>query len=109
VTVRAGTRAAGLYGPAAGVEADEDFYCNYGVNPEWITRLEAAGLRVSAVGPEGEPRIMELPGHPFYVVTLFLPQARSTAAEPHPVLVGFAAAVRASAAERGAPPPRARP
>jgi hypothetical protein len=27
------------------------------------------------------------------VATLFLPQARSTAASPHPLLVGYAAAV----------------
>lgn len=92
VRIRPGTRAAGLYGAAA---ADESFYCNYGINPEWVNRLVEGGLCVSAVGDAGEPRIVELPGHPFYVATLFLPQARSTAAEPHPVLVGFASAVRA--------------
>jgi CTP synthase (UTP-ammonia lyase) len=81
-------------------EPEEEFYCNYGINPEWIGRLEAAGLRVSGVGPDGEPRIVELPDHPFFVPTLFLPQARSSAADPHPVLAGFAAAVRAASAAR---------
>jgi CTP synthase (UTP-ammonia lyase) len=100
VRVRPGTRAAELYGIAS---ADEDFYCNYGVNPEWVDRLEAGGLRVSGVGEAGEPRIVELPGHPFYVATLFLPQARSTAAAPHPLIVGFADAVRASAGAEAAP------
>jgi len=86
------TRAARLYGS---VEATEDYYCNYGVNPDYRLRLEACGLRVSGVGGEGEIRIVELPEHPFFVATLFLPQARSTAARPHPLLAGYAAAVAA--------------
>jgi CTP synthase (UTP-ammonia lyase) len=63
-----------------------------------VSRLEAGGLSVSGVGGAGEVRIVELPGHPFYVFTLFLPQARSTAAEPHPLLAGFAEAVRIAGA-----------
>jgi CTP synthase (UTP-ammonia lyase) len=51
---------------------------------------------VSGVGLEGEIRIVELPGHPFFVATLFLPQARSTADRPHPLLAGYAAAVSAA-------------
>jgi CTP synthase (UTP-ammonia lyase) len=104
VRIRPGTRASALYGGSA---ADENFYCSYGVNPEWVSRLERGGLSVSGVGDAGEVRIVELPRHPFYVVTLFLPQARSTAAEPHRLLAGFAAAVRASA-EASSPAARAR-
>jgi CTP synthase (UTP-ammonia lyase) len=87
------TRAASLYGAD---EAAEDYYCNYGVNPDYRLRLEAGGLRVSGVGGEGEIRIVELPEHPFFLATLFLPQARSTAVSPHPVLRGYAAAVVAA-------------
>ena len=86
------TRAARLYGVA---EAVEPYYCNYGVNPDYRLQFEACGLRVSGVGSEGEIRIVELPEHPFFIATLFLPQARSTAAAPHPLLVGYAAAVTA--------------
>jgi CTP synthase (UTP-ammonia lyase) len=95
-TVRlvAGTRAAALYGVVAAVEP---YYCNYGVNPDYRPRLEDGGLRVSGVGEEGEVRIVELPGHPFFLATLFLPQARSSAAHPHPLLAGYAAAVAARA------------
>jgi CTP synthase (UTP-ammonia lyase) len=84
------TRAAALYGATSAVE---DYYCNYGVNPEYLARLQAAGLRVSGIGDEGETRIVELPEHPFFVATLFLPQARSTRAHPHPLLQGYAAAL----------------
>ena len=91
VTIFAGTRAAELYGAT---EAIEDYYCNYGVNPDYHRRLETHGLRVSGVGGAGEIRVIELPAHPFFVATLFLPQSRSTAARPHPLIAGYASAVR---------------
>lgn len=90
MTIVPGTRAAALY--EAG-EAMEDYYCNYGVNPDYRRALEAGGLRVSGLGDAGEIRIVELPGHPFFLATLFLPQTRSTASRPHPLLAGYAAAV----------------
>jgi len=86
------TRTARLYGVP---EATEGYYCNYGVNPDYRLQFEAAGLRVSGVGDEGEIRIVELPEHPFFVATLFLPQARSTHENPHPLLKGYAAAIAA--------------
>ncbi|HEY6005784.1 MAG TPA: hypothetical protein VIV57_23080 [Anaeromyxobacter sp.] len=101
MALRPGTRAFELYGAAA---ADEDFFCNYGVNPSWVPRLQAAGLVVSGVGEAGETRVVELPEHPFFVASLFLPQARSSPEAPHPLLTGFAAAVRSFAGARGAPP-----
>ena len=91
------TRAARLYGV---FEATEPYYCSYGVNPDYRLQFEASGLRVSGVGSEGEIRIVELPEHPFFVATLFLPQARSMPASPHPLLIGFAAAVAACRAAR---------
>ena len=88
--IRPGTLAARLYDTA---EATEDYYCNYGVNPEYDQLLEGGGLRVSGRGSTGEIRIVEIPDHPFFLATLFVPQARSTAITPHPLLVGYAAAV----------------
>jgi len=38
------------------------------------------------VGEDDEVRILELPGLPFFVATLFVPQARSTECEPHPLV-----------------------
>jgi CTP synthase (UTP-ammonia lyase) len=85
-----GTRASTLYGAT---EAVERYYCNYGVNPAYAPLLEARGLQVTGVGAAAEIRIVELHDHPFFLATLFLPQARSTAASPHPLLVGYARAV----------------
>jgi CTP synthase (UTP-ammonia lyase) len=94
VTIRPGTRAAALYRATTSVE---DYYCSYGVNPAYRSRLEAAGMVVSGLGGDGEIRIVELIGHRFFLATLFLPQTRSTSGRPHPVLAGFAAEVRRAA------------
>ena len=89
----AGTQVAALYNAGTVME---DYWCNYGVNPEYVKSLTHAGLTISGVGEDGEMRIVELSGHPFYVATLFLLQTRSMPGRPHPVLAGFAAAVTAS-------------
>jgi CTP synthase (UTP-ammonia lyase) len=95
VTVLPDTTAAALYGRAGRVV--EDYYCAYGVNPDYRAALETGGLRITGLGDEGEVRIVELPGHPFFLATLFLPQMRSTAGRPHPLLAGYAAAVERAA------------
>lgn len=87
----AGSRTKSFYGVTDTVE---DYYCNYGVNPEMVPRLEGAGLRVAGRDGEGDVRIVELPDHPFFVGTLFLPQTRSTKQRPHPILRVFEEAVR---------------
>ena len=68
-------------------EVDEEYFCNYEVNPEYEAKLQAAGLRVRARGPQGEARAVEIPGHRFFLATLFQPQLASI--QPHPLLVAF--------------------
>jgi CTP synthase (UTP-ammonia lyase) len=95
----AGSRAAALYGAPTAVE---EYWCNYGVNPDYAKSLAEAGLVASGIGQDGEMRIVELADHPFYVATLFLPQMRSAPGRPHPVLAGLAAAMRHGGARRPA-------
>lgn len=71
----------------------ENYYCNFGLNPDYQQAIDNAGLRVVAVDESGEARIVELEGHPFYMGTLFVPQARSTPGAPHPLVTGFLKAV----------------
>lgn len=92
VAILPGSRAASLYG---GAEAVEDYYCNYGLNPDYRPQLEAAGMRVTGTDADGEVRIVELDRHPFFVATLFCFQTRSRPQTPHPLVSGFVAAARA--------------
>ena len=91
-----GSRLRSIYGMDA---ADEGYFCNYQVNPEYVARFEAAGLRVSAVTEAGEVRAVEIPGHRFFIATLFHPQLRSKPGDPHPFVRAFVEAAWDSGAE----------
>jgi CTP synthase (UTP-ammonia lyase) len=86
IRLKPGSMVAGLYGKET---AQEEYYCNFGVNPEYVTTLRSGPLRVVGDDDEGEVRVVELPGHPFFLGTLFLPQLRSKPGTPHPVVSGF--------------------
>lgn len=84
--LRPDPRARNLYGSS---EAEEQYYCNFGLDPEHQRIIDEGGLRVSGVDRDGEARILELPKNPFYVATLFVPQMKSTRENPHPLVTGF--------------------
>lgn len=75
------------------LSAIENYYCNFGVNPECIGRLKQGPLKISGSDDEGEIRVIEHPDHPFFLGTLFVPQMRSTIEKPHPLVTAFLMAV----------------
>jgi CTP synthase (UTP-ammonia lyase) len=87
-----GSRAARLYG---GGETEEPYYCNYGLNAEFEPRLEAAGLHITGRDADGAARIAELDGHPFFVITLYVFQARDRSTGSHPITRAFLEAATA--------------
>ncbi|MQB00839.1 MAG: hypothetical protein GEU78_11195 [Actinobacteria bacterium] len=85
-----GSQTRSFYGVA---ETVEDYYCSYGVNPDFVPQLDEAGLAVAGLDDEKDVRIVELRDHPFFIGTLFVPQTRSTRERPHPILKAFEQAV----------------
>lgn len=79
-----------------GAELQERYFCNFEANSEYLERWEAAGLRVGALGPEGEVRAVELPKNRFFVATLFQPQLSSSFDRPHPIIEGYLRACASS-------------
>ncbi len=94
IRIETGSRTHEAYGTSA---ATERTTCTYGVNPRYQQAIHDAGLRVAATDKTGEARVVELPGHPYYVGTLFQPQLRSTPETPHPLMVEFLRAVASPA------------
>jgi len=85
------------------VSATERYYCQFGLNPDYTEALTSSGLAIGGVDQDGEVRIVELPGHRFFMGTLFVPQTSSTPAAPHPLISAYLAATarrRADAAAR---------
>jgi CTP synthase (UTP-ammonia lyase) len=85
-----GSRLRTIYGTA---EADEEYHCNYGLNPAYERLLaDPEGLRVVARDAAGEVRAVELAGHPFFIATLFQPERSSLQGRDHPLINAFLSA-----------------
>lgn len=95
IRIEPGTRAHAIFGSD---QIRERFTCSYELNRAFESRLTGAGLVVSGRGENGEARVIELPGHPYYIATLFLPQLSSTPERPHPFVTAF---LRAAAEREG--------
>lgn len=96
VDVVPGSRAAA----ALGERSFERFHCSFGLTAADAEPLVAAGLVVSGTSPEGEPRVVELPGDAFWLGTAFQPELAD--AQPHAVIEAFVAAARVRAVRRAA-------
>jgi CTP synthase (UTP-ammonia lyase) len=83
-----------LYGAP---DATEQYYCRFGLNEQYTPRLAEAGLVVAGIDrADGGARIMRVAGHPFFYLTLFVPQAASTHDRPHPLVTGYLAMICAA-------------
>jgi CTP synthase (UTP-ammonia lyase) len=67
----------------------EEFFCNFEVNPDYEWAAMEAGFPVVARGAGGEIRAIESPTHRFFVATLFQPQLASQPDHPHPLVLAF--------------------
>ena len=72
----------------------------YEINPEYVKRLESAGLVFSGTSPDGVlMEIAELPKskHPFMLGTQFHPELQARPLDPHPLFTEF---IKAAVAHR---------
>ncbi|MDD4914996.1 MAG: CTP synthase [Methylococcales bacterium] len=88
------SRVAEIYGTTT---ATEQYYCNFGINPDYIENLKRGPMLITAADAEGDIRVIEWPDHPLFIGTLFVPQARSTPEKPHPLVTAFLSAVASNA------------
>ena len=78
---------------------EESYSCNFELNPLYESSITVNGLTVSGRSDNGEARILELIGHPFFFATLFRPQLASTEERPHPLVTAYlSAALKAKTA-----------
>lgn len=71
----------------------EEYRCRYGINNDFLDKLMDVGLVVSARGPEGEVRAIELREHPFFIAMLFQPERQYLKGMVHPVIYSYVEAV----------------
>ena len=93
ITLQPKSVVARLYGRTT---VQEQYQCNFGVNPDYVETLRSSALKIVGSDEEGVVRLVELPEHPFFIGSLFLPQMTSTRSTPHPLVLGLIeASVRA--------------
>jgi len=86
ITLAPGSKAAQIYQKE---KTREQYYCNFGVNPTFTQALSEGIFRPAGSDAEGEIRVMEISEHPFYIGTLYVPQALSSSDHPHPLVTAF--------------------
>jgi CTP synthase (UTP-ammonia lyase) len=70
-------------------EISENYYCNFGINPQFRNELNHPRLLISGVDESDDIRIIEMPENKFFVATVFVPQTNSTIEVPHPLVHEF--------------------
>ncbi len=91
-----------------GVERSvERYHCSYGISPAYLDALRAGGVVFGAHDDAGDVRALELPGHPFFLGTLFQPELAGDGTRAHPVIRAYAdaCATRAQGRNLGADAP----
>jgi CTP synthase (UTP-ammonia lyase) len=92
-----------LYGGKKNVT--EKYYCNFGLKRSYEDLLKSGNVRISGSDvsqqaidnpDDSQGRIFELPEHPFFIATLFVPQVASTPEAPHPIITAFLQAAGAT-------------
>jgi CTP synthase (UTP-ammonia lyase) len=86
IRLRPGSYLASFYGKEM---IEEEFFCNYELNPEFEWMAMEAGFPVVARGSKEECRAIESPAHLFFIATLFQPQLSSCEDAPHPLVMAF--------------------
>jgi CTP synthase len=82
-----GSRAAQIYGTE---RISERHRHRYELNNDYRERLEAAGLRLSGLSPDGRlVEMVEYADHPYFIACQFHPEFKSRPMTPHPLFSHF--------------------
>jgi len=93
LTFEPGSRLRAIYGREV---ANEEYHCNYGLNPRYADRLQSGPLKIAARDDEGSVRAVELDDHPFFIGTLFQPERAALREQLPPLVKAFVRAVVAT-------------
>jgi CTP synthase (UTP-ammonia lyase) len=88
-----GSRLRAIYGRDS---ANEEYHCNYGLNPRFALQLQGGPLKIAARDDEGSVRAVELGAHPFFIGTLFQPERAALREQTPPLVKAFVRAVLAT-------------
>jgi CTP synthase (UTP-ammonia lyase) len=69
-------------------------FCSFGATADAIASVRSAGVMVAATAPDAGAEVLEFPGHPFYVTSMFQPHIGTASGAPvHPLIRAFVRAI----------------
>ena len=80
-----------IYGAS---EIAEQYHCNFGFNPDYLPLFEKGEMKITGADTGGEPRVVELATHPFFIATLFQPERSALSGKTHPLISAYAQAAK---------------
>ncbi len=90
VVLEAGSKARDLYGTSRIYERHRH---RYEINPDFIPKLEAGGLKYFGKSDDGRRMdVLELDGHPYFLASQFHPEFKSRPLRPSPIHYGLVSA-----------------
>ncbi len=94
IALAKGSRASELY--SGKIRISERHRHRYEVNPDFISRIEEAGLKFTGRSKDGvRMEVAELPGHPYFIATQFHPEFKSRPGKASRVHFGLVTAAKA--------------
>ena len=86
IKLKENSRIRSIYGKA---EIAEQYHCNFGFNPDYLFLFEKGEMKISGADTNGEPRVVELATHPFFIATLFQPERSALVGKTHPLVCAY--------------------
>lgn len=85
-------------------EIAEQYHCSFGFNPEYRYLFEKGEMKITGADTNGEPRVVELSSHPFFVATLFQPERSALSGKTHPLILAYTQAAKSFQSQAGQSP-----
>lgn len=73
--------------------AEEDYHCSFGVNREYLPLFNGSELRFTGFDQDGDPRVLELKQHRFFIGTAYQPERAALRGENHALVSAFVQAI----------------
>jgi CTP synthase (UTP-ammonia lyase) len=91
ILLQEGSQIRRIYGTS---EILESYHSNYGLNPACQDLFKSQeSFRFTGRDRAGEPRVLELSDHPFFIATLFQPERSALRGHVHPLVSAYLEAI----------------
>lgn len=74
-------------------QVTEKYHCSYGAAPQYVSIFDGSKLDFVGFDEEGDPRVVEIKAHPFFIGTAYQPERLALTGASHPLIEAFVRAV----------------